>query len=160
MEHAARNRRQEIAAALEMTPSLLSKQLNPDDALNNFPLKKFRRFLRAAASQLPLELLCREEGGVFVRLPDVETTDEEIYAACLKQAEELGQASEKIRRALSPDSDGGTALTLMEAQDCARELEDVAEAAMRARAIVLARISAKPSSLRMQLTGDGARRSA
>lgn len=141
---------QTIAARMVMDPRRLARLTNPDDR-EKFPLELLSDYMRAAQSTLPLDVLCREMGGVFVQLPDAATTDDDIYAAVLKQAEELGQASERIRKALSADSDGGLALTLTEAQECARELDDVAAAAMSAKAVVLARISAKPAAVRMQL---------
>lgn len=157
MEHASLLRRQEIADELGMTRTLLNKQLNPDDDLNNFPLKKFRKFLRAAQSQLPLDVLCREEGGLFVRLPDVSITGSAIHEAITDIAEELGQAVTAVRESLAAQSEGGAELTLAEADHCARQFDDIAAKSMNAKARVLAMVG-KAGMARMTVDAPGARR--
>lgn len=151
---------EQIAADLDMSAGLLRRQTNPDDRDNHFPLRKFLRFLKATGSHLPLDVLCREEGGVFIQLPEVTGSNEALRAATLAIATELGEAAMRVNEAAAAESDGGTAITFEEAERGGREFDDIAAKAMTAKALLYALAVPKPAMVRMHLDPAATRRSA
>lgn len=75
--------------------------------------------------------MAKQAGGVFLGLPDPSVDDDEIAMRVMQLAEELGDVSSGVRRALK---DGQ--VDEREAADIERELDEVIEAAIAARGVV------------------------
>ena len=95
---------------------------------------------------MPLRVLAAELNCVVVQLPDAAVAVDDVFQRFTAMVSEVGEDSEAIRIALKD-----RVVTPEEGQAIAREIDDTIEAALAVKAAVLARVTAKPSMVRMAL---------
>jgi len=132
----------EMAEALKMRRDALSRATSPyesaDERQHHQPGLTVADVILVTNLQDDHRIIaeaCRRTGGVFVRMPDVHTTDEDVYDALTAAVEELGQDSGVIRRILSDST-----VTPEEADHADREIDETIAALVRLKATVRAKV--------------------
>lgn len=144
-----------VAEALGMRPSYLS------DALNEYHATQFQArwlvpFMQVTHSLEPLRWMATQLGCAVVELPHVDVAGDAVYAEAMRVVEELGEATQTLKRSLADSVVDGA-----ERLDIERQFADVVEAALRAQSIVRTQLatlpSVKPAPARMTLPAPAAK---
>jgi hypothetical protein len=94
--------------------------------------------------------LCKQRGGVFVRLPDVDGDGGSIVSGVVELAGELGDVSDAVRDAVHVASDMGAKISPAEAAEIDSKLEELIATA------VAMRMSLEPLAARTPAGGRAA----
>ncbi|CAM3899557.1 phage regulatory CII family protein [Rheinheimera salexigens] len=79
--------------------SVVYNKLNPENDSNHLYLRDAVLLTDKANDNLILETWCQQRGGVFVKLPDSVSCDEELSDQLMRVSEQLGAALGEIRLA-------------------------------------------------------------
>lgn len=80
-------------------PAVVYNKLNPDNDSNHLYLKDAILLTEKANDNGILEAWCHQRGGVFVKLPESVSCDEELSDQLMRVNEEFGAALGEIRKA-------------------------------------------------------------
>lgn len=86
-----------LAARMKLAESTLQGMANPNDPTHPWSLERFRQGMHYAGNTEPLEELCAEFGGVFMRMPQVEGAQfPDIYERLAQLAKEFGDVPREV----------------------------------------------------------------
>lgn len=113
-----------LAARMKLAESSLQGMANPNDPTHGWSLERFREAMHFANDTGPLESLCQEFGGVFVKIPHLaEMPVGLMFEDLAKLAKEFGDVPREVMENLS---DGR--LTAKEFERIKREVMEMQQA--------------------------------
>lgn len=94
-----RHNASDLARKLGVSPNVLGNRLNPDQDFHKLGLGEAVAITELTNDNAILEAWCQQRGGVFVKLPEHVSCDEELSDQLMRVSEELGAALGEIRHA-------------------------------------------------------------
>lgn len=124
-----------IAERIGVRRGYLLDAANPDRDEVQFQARMIEPASSAASNDVIVDFLCRLRGGVFVRIPSVDTDAAEITRAHLDVVREMGEDAERLQKIL-----GDGVLTADEADAFDAEVDQTIAKQVRWKAIVRAHV--------------------
>lgn len=92
-----------LAPRMNLSPKTLQNMADPRQGTHPWSLQRFREVLTLANDMRPLQALCDENQGVFVRLPQGLASDEALLDLLMEHNAAFGAVCEEVRSALADD---------------------------------------------------------
>lgn len=123
-----------LAARMHLAPSTLQSMANPNLPSHEWPLKRVLQAMTFTDDLRPLEALCSQFGGVFVRTaPMVEVADRDLYELATRLGTEFGDVVRSMSAALDKHGQGGARITPRELEAFDREVYELQACAAELR---------------------------
>lgn len=131
-----------LAQHMGLAASTVRCMANPNDPTHEFNLRRFRQLIDLSRDTGPLEAVCEENGGVFVRMPRAaDGSLDELMVSLVKMAREFGDVPRVIE-----ESGGDKSITPKELAKIRREVYELQAAA--AAVLKVVEQMARPAPLR------------
>lgn len=90
-----------LAPRMGIAPSTLQSMANPNCETHQWPLHRVRQVGHLTGDVRPLEALCTEFGGIFIKLPPPTTQGlDEVYLDMARLAKEFGDVPREVMQSL------------------------------------------------------------
>lgn len=91
---------EDLARLWGLSPATVRCMANPNDPTHGWPLNRFREAMHTTGDCRPLEALCQEFDGVFLRMPSIAGKSlDELMASLVKLSREFGDVPRTIEEA-------------------------------------------------------------
>lgn len=135
-----------LAARMRLAESTLYAMANPNDATHEWSLRRFVDLLSFTADMRPLEALCDQFGGVFIKTaPMGDVADRDLYELATRLGVEFGDVVRTMSDVLDEHGEGGSRVTPREMAEFDRQIYELQACAAELRERLSTRVGQRPN---------------
>jgi hypothetical protein len=137
------------ARCLHLAPSTLQSMANPNDDGHGWPLRRFVEVVALSGDTRPIDALCAQFGGVFVKTAGIQgVADRDLYELATRLSGEFGDVINSLQLALDASGDGGRAVTPREFAAFDQQVYELQSADAELRERLAQRVERRPIPVR------------
>ena len=135
-----------LATRMHLAKSSLSCMANPNDSTHDWSLRRFVELLVYTSDMRPLEALCDQFGGVYVRTAAMgDVADRDLFELATRLGVEFGDVVRTMSDALDEHGDGGSRVTQRELEEFDRQIYELQACAAELRERFSKRVGQRPN---------------
>lgn len=90
-----------LADKLGISLNTLNIRLNPEYDNRHFPVEDLHHLCVLTRDYRPLNFICEQAGGVFIKLPEVQNKKIAVHIQCMDAVQRFGQLMDRCSNALA-----------------------------------------------------------